>query len=309
MRQLLFTIVALATLGGTAHAAPAPDRERAKEAYDRGLDAHKHGEMQRAADEFARADALDPSPIALQAALDAAIDADDVGLGTDLLERSKREPAPPGLASSITAAHIKFNGRAGRIRILCPRHSTCSAKVDETPAPVDKVAWAPVGQRTISVQVDGAAPQTKVVDIGTDQGIEVVPVKGSPMLLARPLSGAGADDPPPAAPSKESGGLPPVVVYAGVGLTLALAGVTTFFMVQTSGTHDDFVSRGCTRVTNAECADLSDSGKSSQSTANIALVFTAIAALTTGVIAVGFTNWRGGRKSGLAGPGGFAIRF
>ena len=72
---------------------------------------------------------------------------------------------------------------------------------------------------------------------------------------------------------------------------------------------DDFECRGCSRVTTAECNNLSDDGKSSQGVANVALAFAGVALITTAVIAIGFTNWRGDRRSGRAAPGGFAITF
>ena len=65
---LLFA--AQASAGGRdAHAQTASEKARAKEAYDRGVAAHERGDHQRAAEEFARADAIAPSPVALQAAL------------------------------------------------------------------------------------------------------------------------------------------------------------------------------------------------------------------------------------------------
>lgn len=300
-------IVALVALATPALADSATDIERAREAYDRGVEAQKRGEAQRAAEEFARADAFVPNPAALQAALKAAVDADAVALGAELLERSKREPAPPGLASSISAAHAKFDGRAGKIRIACPPQATCSATIDQAPAPVDKVTWTGVGQHTISVSVDGAAPQTKVVQVAADQTVEFAAVKSGELTSAPPVAAASTALAPPR--EKEGGGVSRVVVYAGVGVTLALAGVATFFMVQTSRTHEDFESKGCARAGNAECNNLSDDGKSSQTFANVALVSTAAVALVTAVIAVGFTDWKGGRHGGLTRPGGFAITF
>lgn len=284
-------------------------REEAKEAYDRGLDAHKHGEMARAAKEFAAADALSPSPQALQAALDAAIDADDVALGAELLERAKREPATPGLAASITAATMKFNARAGRLKIVCPAQATCSAKVDDSPVGVGRVIWVPVGQRTVSVSVDGRSSVNKVVEIGAETPLEMTAAKE---LTAKPGTyGADAsDDPtkPPPSRTTQREGLSPVVFYASAGVTAALAGFTTFLMLRTSSVHGDFDDKGCTRVQTKECMDLADSGKSSQSAANIALVFTGVAALATVAIGVGFTNWHGGKRtSALSSPFSFTF--
>lgn len=289
---------ALVTFGSAAHADDATTRDEAKAAYDRGLDAHKHGEMARAAKEFAAADALVPSPQALQAALDATIDADDVALGAELLERAKRAPATPGLASSITAATMKFNARAGRLKIICPPSATCSAKVDENPVSVGRVIWLPVGPRTVSVQVDGRSSVNKVVDIGAETPLEVTAGKE---LTAKPGAGAadgGGTDPTHAPPSRngEREGLSPVVFYATAGVTVALAGFTTFLMLRTSSQHGEFEDKGCTRVQTKECVDLADSGSSSQSAANIALVFTGVAALTAVAIGVAFTNWHSGDK-------------
>lgn len=289
---------ALFLLGAHAHAADDEKRAQAKEAYDRGVDAHKHGEMARAAKEFAAADALSPSPQALQAALDAAIAADDVALGAELLERAKREPATPGLASSITAATMKFDARAGRIKIVCPANATCSAKVDEAPVGVGRVVWVPIGQRTVSVQVEGRSSINKVVDVNAETPQEIVAGKE---LTTRP--GNFASDPSAsAAPtsghrSMQREGLSPVVFYAGAGITVALAAFTTYLMIHTSSVHGDFEDKSCTKLQTKECTDLADSGKSSQSAANVALVFTGVAALATVAIGVGFVNWRGSKSA------------
>lgn len=283
-------------------------REQAKEAYDRGVDAHKHGEMARAAKEFAAADALQPSPQALQAALDAAIDADDVALGAELLERAKREPATPGLASSITAASMKFNSRAGRIKIVCPASATCNAKVDDAPVGVGRVIWVPIGQRTVSVQVDGRSSVNKVVDVGAETPLEVVAGKE---LTTRPGSFAADPGTDPSQTPRRSAmqreGLSPVVFYAGAGITVALAAFTTYLMVHTSSVHGDFDDKGCGKLKTKECMDLADSGKSSQSAANVALVFTGLAALATVAIGVGFVNWHRDGKSASRNP--FILTF
>src|SRR5687767_10529928 len=112
---LLTSAVLLATTGAFAQAPSADARARAKEAYDRGVEAHNKGDMHKAAQEFARADALAPSGVALQAALDAAIEADDPALGGELLERSTREKPSGQLAASVSQAKTKFAGRAGRV--------------------------------------------------------------------------------------------------------------------------------------------------------------------------------------------------
>ncbi len=108
----------LLVLGTTdAYAQAAPDVAHAKEAYARGVAAHERGDLALAAREFAAADAFAPSSVALQAALEAAVDADDPVIGGELIERSKRvaSPVPPKLAQSVDAAKKQLGGRAGRV--------------------------------------------------------------------------------------------------------------------------------------------------------------------------------------------------
>lgn len=111
MRRFAFLLVLVASLFAS-NLAFADDKAAAKDAYARGAAEFKRGEYAQAATDFAAADALAPSPAALKMALDAAVEADAVGLGLELLERSKRAPATEPLASSIVAAKAKFEGRA-----------------------------------------------------------------------------------------------------------------------------------------------------------------------------------------------------
>lgn len=312
-KQLALSALAAALLiTAPAFADDATNRVRAKEAYDRGLDAHKHGEMARAAKEFAAADAYVPSAFALQAALDAAIDADDVSLGAELLERAKREPAPPGLASSITAASIKFGGRAGKLYIKCPRSSFCTAKIDDNPAAVDRIVWAGVGPRTVSVQVDSGSAQTKSVEVTVDDTIEVTAARGAPLGVKSNSAVIPAAE--AAAPSRrESEGLSPIVFYAAAGVTVIAAGVTTYLMVHTASKHGDFTDAGCDKTASDGCSSLADSGKSAQSAANAGLVVTVAAALVTTVLGVAFVNWHRDAPPGSGqlrvGPNGMALTF
>lgn len=305
---LLAGAVILASVGvaSPSWADAPPDKVHAKEAYDRGLEAHKRGDLTRAAEEFARADSLAPSAVALQAALDAAIEADDAALGAELLERSKREPAPPpALASSITAAHLKFNGRAGRVRVTCPPKATCLAKVDERPAEIDKIVWARTGQRTVIVQVDGEA-QTKLIEVGTEQVVEVSPsAKAGGPLVAKPTtvekataSSPSATRPAETEPPKDKRGIlekgfPPIIFYAGVGATVLAAGATVFFAVSTSSSHSDFTNAGCDKANFPDCEKLKRDGEQNQLATNIGFAVTGVLAVGTGLIGLFLTNWKG----------------
>lgn len=293
-------------------------RARAKEAYDRGVEAHNKGDMHKAAVEFARADSLAPSAVALQAALDAAIEADDPAIGGELLERSTREKPTGQLAASVNQAKTKFAGRAGRVRVSCPPGSTCLATIDGAPMETTKPAWSRTGQHTVVVQVDGE-PQTKLVRVEADQIVEVVGTKKDASAAATGGAGTATTEPP-----REDGGrskkgrfedgLPPVFFYGGVGLTVLFAGAATYFAVDTSNKHDEFENLGCARANVSGCEDLKDDGEASQTSTNALIVLTGIAAVGTAIVGAAFTNWKSPMFGMTPLPGGggaamFARRF
>lgn len=298
MRRALAVILLLAaalSLPQRSLAETARSKERAKEAYDRGLAAHRRGDVGRAAEEFARADALAPSPVALQAALDAAIEADDVALGAELLDRSKRAPAPPALAASITAAHLKFKDRAGRLRVLCPSDARCRATLDGAPIAVDEVVWAKTGARSIVLEVDGET-ETRTIEVTASGTVEVSPTQvpgagaETPASDGRATEEAGDARP---APSSSREGLPRIFFYGGVGLTVALAGTTAYFALETQSEHSRFRDVGCGHTRFPECEDIRRSGETHQSLTNVMLALTGASAVATAVIGVAFTNWNG----------------
>lgn len=343
-RSLRTVVLASALAGATVIATPAfaqsaptaADRTRAKEAYDRGVEAHKRGDLPRAAREFAEADTLAPSNVALQAALDAAVDADDPALGGDLIDRSRRTTPTGALAQSVEAAKKKFNGRSARVSVTCPTGATCKSTVDGAPMDPKKPTWVRAGGHTVVVVIDGDT-QTKIIDARADQ-IEAV-------VATRPLPGAGAAatpaTTPPAAgtappasggnapatePASSSQGhddrtpaekstskkLPPAVFWVSLGVTGASALISTIFMASASSSHSEFVDAGCERANEIPCAGLKDAGESSQTRANVSLVVTGVLAAATIVIGAALVDWSGktstAKTSGLSWSG-TGIRF
>jgi hypothetical protein len=288
--------LALVLLSGAAHAQQ-NDKALAKEAYDRGTQAHERGDFRRAAEEFARADALAPSPVALQAALDAAVEADDPILGAELLERSKRGTAAAGLATSIEAATRKLGGRAGRVRVTCPGGARCVSTVDGAALDATKGVWLRVGAHKLVVQVDGAT-DTRTVEIRAGETTEVVPsrVADKPAPIPPPLVPTPGTPPQPVEPARHKP-LPPLAVWIGVGATVVLAGGATVFAFRTKQSHGDFVDAGCDRVATSTCADLKDDGESNQTIANAAFALTAVAGVATVVLGAFFVDWDRGAKA------------
>ena len=302
-RSLSIVLVLLLFAGAASAQNP---KALAKEAYDRGTQAQERGDFKRAAEEFARADALAPSPVALQAALDAAVDADDPIVGAELLERSKRAPAKGALVTSIDAATKKLGGRAGRLQVVCPAGAKCTSTVDGAALDTSKGAWMRVGPHTLVVQVDGA-PDTRTIEIRGGEELEVVAVRGAPAspaptaVVASPTATAG----PPsgsAAPKDTTSRKPlsPVVFFVTGGVAVVFAGVSTVLALSAKGKHDDFVSAGCDKANASSCGGLKDDGESVQRLANIGFAATAVAGVTTVILGAFFTDWGGAVAAGRA---------
>ncbi|HEY8088677.1 MAG TPA: hypothetical protein VIF09_12550, partial [Polyangiaceae bacterium] len=130
MRPLVVAALACACLtpAWPAHADPFTDAQ-AHEAYERGTVAYRKKDYATAAREYSTADALAPNPVALQAAIDATVLADDPVLGMQLLDRARGAPRTNALIATMLAAEQKFARRTGRIRIVCAA-APCLATID-----------------------------------------------------------------------------------------------------------------------------------------------------------------------------------
>lgn len=285
------------------------DKALAKEAYDRGTQAHARGDFRRAAEEFAKADALAPSPVALQAALDAAVDADDYLLGAELLERTKRLGAarPGTLTASIEGATTKLGGRAGHVKIACPSGARCTATLDGASFDAGKGTWSRVGPHTLVVQVDGT-PDARTVEVRGGEDMEVVAARATAAPAPAPAPEPAASPSPAPAPSAHATPtdaatpkpLPPLVFWIGTGATVVLGGATTFFALVASGKHKSFTEAGCGTLATSDCPDLKDRGEGAQTFANVGFAVTGAAAAATIVIGVFFTDWAGSKKAARA---------
>ena len=303
MRALVTTaaMAALLTLAPAVLAAPEEDaRARAAQAYRRAVAAHDRGDLPTAAREFALADAIAPNPVALRAAVDAAIDADDPALGAELAERANRAPIDGPLAQSLEAAKKRFAGRAGRVRVLCPERATCLATLDGAPLEVTAPQWARTGQHTVVLQIDGVS-ETRLVTVGATDIVQIAPSPKSPGLPAPAPAPAPAPETPPPPPTSPpapalasqppSSGLPKVVVLVSGALTLGAGTVALVLAAKTGNTHEDFVASGCEAAAEPNCAGLAEDGRASQTRANVMFAVTGGLALTTAVIGIFFTDW------------------
>ncbi len=301
--SIALALVLLATTAGAQS-----DKALAKEAYDRGTQAHARGDFRHAAEEFAKADALAPSPVALQAALDAAVDADDFLLGAELLERAKRlgSSRPGTLGASIDAATTKLGGRAGHVKVVCPSGARCTATLDGASFDSGKGVWSRVGPHALVVQVDGA-PDTRTVEVRAGEDMEIVAARASaatPVAFPPPVPAPTAQlTPTPSAPAPDATAakpLSPLVFWIGTGVTVVLGGATTYFALTASSKHQSFADAGCGVLATSECPSLKSSGEDAQTSANIGFAVTGIVAATTIIIGVFLTDWAGTKKAARA---------
>lgn len=301
--------------------APRALGSEARDAYERGTAAFKAHDYATAAREFARADELSPSPVALRAALDATIKADDPVLGAELIERAARAPATGDLAKSLELAKAKLAHRAGKIHVSC---TDCTAALDGRPLDPAHAAWASLGKHLVTVAAHGLTRDDNV-DVAADATVEVAaPAAPEPATVdvAPPITPApppSSTPPPTVAPPPPPTTTPPVVAsgshkvgpwlfVTGAIVTAGLAGVAIWSGADTAGKHSDFVGAGCQGTTpQATCDSISSAGSSAQFRTNVLLAGTAVAGVATILIGALFTRWSGPAVTAFVSPAGGAI--
>lgn len=276
-RAPLFALLFALTLPVAASAADPPEVVAARAAYDRGVALFEAKDWAGAARAFAEADATVRNDVALGAAIDAAIRADDPILGMELVERAEGRPNVANLAD----ARAKFGRRVGAVRVTC---AGCSAKLDGAPLVIGARRIVAPGAHALVLEQDGKREGREVI-VGPEQTSEIV--------WAPPV--APAPEAPPRAP-----GLSPTWFWIGAGATVALAGVTTWSALSVRADHADFEERGCSRVETAGCRDLADRGARGQVVTNVLLGASILSAATTTVLGVYLVRWSVARTDGGA---------
>jgi hypothetical protein len=325
-RSLLVALVVgvLAHETGSASAAPPvppPDPANAKIAYDRGLAAHKKGDEAGAARAFAEADALAPSAVALQAALEACLAVDDVALAGSLLDRAApRAPHPDALRAVVRRASERFAGKAGRLALWSKIRGT--AQLDGEPVELPLLRWLTVGAHVVRFHADGPSSPTSAdivrtvtvtpneittvvfeapavpspsgaatVAPATSASASPVPT-GGPLAAPVSVTSERSPSPPPATPQASSGGVSPTAFWILTGATSLVGLGSVLSALDTSSKHGTFVDAGCgAGSAAARCGDLSSAGKNAQLRTNVLFAVTGALAVTTGVTGAFFVRW------------------
>jgi hypothetical protein len=282
--------------GSSPRARRAPRRPgtwRARDAFERGSAAYRIGDYGRAATEYARADAIDPNPAALRAALDAATLADDPVLGTELVERSARAPADAAMTKAVAAARARFAHRTGRVAVHCPPGGACLATVDGAGFDTARSRIVATGPHTVVVQTE-SGQESRIVDVGPDAVVEIAPRAAQSTAPSPAASLAAA----PAAPEAKRGGLPPAAFLVALGATAVAGGITLWSALDTKSRHDTFEST-CGATPGSGCGSLQSSGQSAETRTNVLLAVSAALAVTT-VTFIPLVAWRSPRGTSVA---------
>jgi hypothetical protein len=301
-RHAASLLVAVLLLAGEASAQRpgSTDAARARDAFERGSAAYRLGDYARAAAEYARADALDPNPAALRAALDAATLADDPVLGEELIERAEHLPADAPGAKTLDAARARFAHRTGRVVVRCPAGRACLATMDGVAFDPSQPKIVVAGLHTVAVQSDGA-PEPRIVNVAADAVVEVV----APAPAPPPPPPSAKPEVAPTPHEAKSGGVPPVVFFVALGATVVAGGVTTWSALDTRSQHATFENECATHPT-ASCESLHSQGESAQTRTNVLLAVSGVLAVTTATAGL-FVHWGGTHGETIAlvpsGPG------
>jgi hypothetical protein len=253
----------------------------ARAAYDRGTAAHARGDYRAAASELAEADALAPNTIALKAALDEALLADDAELGMRLVERARRRaPGDATLAPSVRDAVTRFAARTGQVRVDCGSRR-CSATIDARPMDPSLPAIVLAGSHHVTIEKDGVVTTKDVVVPGSHEVDVVLPPPAPP-----------PPSPPRPLHSEGTSGLPKGWFVAAAGATLVMGGLALGSGLDTANQHSTFATQGCGAAgAPSDCTALASNGANAQTRTNVLAAIAGSAGVTAVTLAF-FTRWR-----------------
>jgi len=303
-------VLAGSTTSGIAAAAGPPDAERLKiaaEEFDAGRRAFKVKDFENSAVHFENADRDAPSPEALQSAMRARKEAGQMARAATLGAWGvSRYPADKTFGDYARQVLTEADKTLHRVAINC--QPDCNVVVD------NKVMPFPESPSSTVYLEPGPHAVVAAWSNNRHRNSDVAAVPGGTSKLV--FSAASADKPPGDTPSgshdpavgtgetpgdrgpdeDKKGGLPPMVFYIGLAATGVLGGVTTWSGIDTlnnPGTEHLQQVCGQQGQESAACKDLYAEGKANETRTNVLLGVTSVVAVTTGVIALFFTNWGG----------------
>lgn len=217
-----------------AVAQAAQDRERAAAAFDDAVRAYERGDFARAAAGFLRADESVPNTETLTNALSAARRANEFLLVIEAAGRLlSRADAADEAKVQARRARAEAASRLARVTFSCSP-SPCALALDDGPIEpgerfvlpgVHRVDASAPTLRSVSRTLALDAGATYSVGLALDAAADTTP--SAPTKQQRP-SQTAARSPSAATAGAGADGLAPTWFYVGAGVTVALAGVTTW---------------------------------------------------------------------------------
>jgi len=261
--------------------------------------AEDRGDHAAAARLYAEADALSPNAVALQAALNAAIAADDAGIGMELAERAASRDGEAALATLASEARDRFRPRAGRMIITC---KGCSARLDKAAVDLDHPRWVSAGFHLVEFDVGGNHTRHLVrVDPGrivraTPDSVAAPAPAPAPAPASASVSDSASVSGPvtgpvtaaapalAAADTADRGGVSQAWFWTGVGLTALSAGMTIASGADTIDKHDQYTQNPTEAAAKA--------GMAADARTQVLCVVTAALGLGTTALGVFAVQWK-----------------
>jgi hypothetical protein len=271
----------------------------AAEAFDRGREAYKEEHFAEAAEQFERADASAPSATALGLAIkarDKAGDLDRAGtLASLALERYPDDPEIQKIAPEVLT---RVGAAMYELRISCrePCELADGTKIVHGAAAKQRTVFLTEGSHNLRAGFPDGRSQSKSVDAtaggsgqltfeGPEPEAAETPTEPEPEPVVAP------PQEPPKDEATKSGGLPPVLFYAGLGATALAGGITIWSGIDTKNNPGaERVKAECVKD-DTECALYKD-GRARQMRTNILIGVTATLGVATGVFGA-LADWGG----------------
>jgi hypothetical protein len=282
MRALLLGLLALAvplTASAQENVAAASD------AFSRAQEAELRGEWELAAELYALADRLAPTPEALRSA---AIAAQHAGLNATaathaeaLIMRAPNDRQSRAIADEILSAHASSLARIeARCAIECRVLLDGRVVIDR--AATQHIFYARPGERRISASYEGgrtSAEQT-VTLVAAETGRFTL----EPSTDATPII---PEDGPPPPPPRSGSGISPGFFVGGLVLTVTAGALLIWSGVEVLDAHSTYDPAG------ADAQIRYEAGRELETRTNVIIGVTAGLAVITVLLAV-FTDWGGG---------------
>lgn len=270
-----------------AASAAEPDAQAKKVAAQKFRDgeaAFKKHDYAKAAAAFEEANNIAPHPAPLFNAAQSHQKAGNLVRAANLCARYLRDaPESDKRRSKANEMLAELRPKLGRIAVEGP--DADRFEIDGEPVELDETFVDP-GDHEVAGRIDGKRVKRKVsVVAGSLERVLLERPKAKPAVTApTPGEDPFAGDPPDKdTTKKDEKPLSPAWVYGGLTLTAVLGGVTAWSGLDTNKARSEYDD-------NPTQAGLDD-GQSKQSRTNLLLGATAAVGVTTGVIAVFFTNW------------------